>query len=202
MKKMANSNKKWVQNTIIMLQRRGYSKVEFDQEPDEKKDRFTKDGVKIDVKKDHIIATKNRLVTNVFFVENTKVTVDVIKLTIATTIDRKDKKGFGLNHVIIVHSRPLTPDARSMVQMTEHTMKSPEEMKDDVFRFETFTFHEMSFDPIAIVPPHRLATEKVPFKNKLPVILHTDPIARYYCFPRGSIVEIEENGVISYRRCV
>ena len=60
-----------------------------------------------------------------------------------------------------------------------------------------------------IVPPHRLATPEE-IKNlraaDLPVLLTTDPVARWYAFPRGSIVHISRKdkliGEYSYFRVV
>ncbi len=116
-----------------------------------------------------------------FFVEHTKVTVDVIKTIIATS---------RVKDVIIVHSKPLTPDAKQAVNV------------NNIFRFETFTTHEMSYDPIEIVYPHSLFTDHVPEKHKLPIILSTDIIARYYGFKKGCVVLVDEDGKYVLRRCV
>lgn len=117
----------------------------------------------------------------VFFVEHTKVTIDVIK-TILSTSKIKD--------VIIIHAKMLTPDAKQAV------------IVNNIFRFETFTFDEMSYDPIEIVYPHELFTEPVKEKSKLPIILSTDIISRYYAFKRGDIILVDEDGQLVLRRCV
>jgi hypothetical protein len=113
----------------------------------------------------------------VFFVEFTKV-----KMIIA--------KAKFLYNVIIVHAKSLTPDAKYTLTLNR------------LFHFETFTYDEMGYDPIDIVPIHRLFTGKIKESNKLPIILSTDIIVRYYGFKKGSIVEIEDDGYINYRRVV
>jgi hypothetical protein len=68
--------------------------------------------------------------------------------------------------------------------------------------FESFTFDEMSYDPIEIVAPHWLVKEKPNMWMKLPIILSTDIIARYYLFKPGDVVAIKEGNFTTYRKCV
>lgn len=151
-----------LENTELMLRRRGY--VEF-----QKGSNYLS---AIDKNEQTIVA---------FFVEHTKVTIDVIK-TILSSSKIKD--------VVIIHAKMLTPDAKQAV------------IVNNIFRFETFSFDEMSYDPIEIVYPHTLFTDPVKEKHKLPIILSTDIIARYYSFKKGDVILIDEEGQLVLRRCV
>ena len=119
----------------------------------------------------------------VFFVQYAKVTIDIMKTIISTS---------KIKHIIIVHEKSLTPDAKQAISTNK------------LFLFEIFSFDEMSYDPISIVPPHSVLDEALRPKEwkKLPIILTTDIIARYYNFKRGSVIKVEDEGVLSYLKCV
>lgn len=159
------------ENTMNMLRRRGYVHLVENVVPEYLK--------MTDHKDDPIM---------VFFIEHTKVKIEIVKMIIS-------KAKFVYN-VIVVHAKPLTPDANYTLSFNK------------LYHFETFTFDEMMYDPIAIVPTHRLYTaephhnNKLNEINKLPIILSTDLIVRYFDFKRGSIIEIDDEGYISYRRVV
>lgn len=133
-------------------------------------------------KKPRFIASKEDDRVVVFFIEHNKVTIQVIKSILATATD--------ITHIIIVYAFSLTPDAKQSVNTN-----SP-------YQFEIFSFDEMSYDPIEIVPPHRKIVNRPPEWNKLPIILTNDMIARYYWFKQGDVIAIDENGYTSYRKCV
>jgi hypothetical protein len=125
----------------------------------------------------------------VVFVESSKVTIEIVKCLIASN-DR-------YHRVIVVHEKCLTPDARSAITVNR------------LFTFETHSYADLSYDPIAVVPRHyrvSIAADIGPGRAKFPVILATDVICRYYAFVKGDIVAIEENfdgaPSLSYRRCV
>lgn len=158
--------------TKKMLERRQYECIEFTEDD--------KCG-----KKPRFIASKEDDEVTVFFIEHNKVTIQVIKSIITITKTRASCK-----HIIIVYAFSLTPDAKQSVNT-----KSP-------FQFEIFSFDEMSYDPIEIVPPHKKIVNKPADWNKLPIILTTDIIARYYWFKHGDVIAIDENGYTSYRKCV
>lgn len=151
------------QNTIKMLNRRGYDKLVEDEA-------------------EYIKMINDDEAIMAFFVEHTKVKIDIVKMIIS-------KVKFMYN-VIIVHAKSLTPDAKYTLSLNK------------LFHFETFTFDEMMYDPIEIVPVHRLYKGKIKEESKLPVILSTDIIVRYFDFKKGSIIEIDDDGYISYRRVV
>jgi hypothetical protein len=133
-------------------------------------------------KKPRFIASKKDDKVTVFFIEHNKVTIQVIKSIIAIT---KTK------HIIIIYAFSLTPDAKQSVNT-----ESP-------FQFEIFSFDEMSYDPIEIVPLHKKIINNKPSEwNKFPIILTSDIIARYYWFKHGDVIAIDENGYTSYRKCI
>lgn len=151
------------ENTIKMLNRRGYDTL-------------------VENETEYIKMTNDDESIMVFFVEHTKVKIDIVKMIIS--------KSKFIYNVIIVHAKSLTPDAKYTLSFNK------------LFHFETFTFDEMMYDPIEVVPTHRLYEGKIKESNKLPVILSTDIIVRYFDFKRGSIVEIDDDGYISYRRVI
>jgi DNA-directed RNA polymerase subunit H (RpoH/RPB5) len=163
-----------IENVKKMLARRGYNDIKYtDIEP-------------------QIIAknTETSDIINVFFVQYVKVTINVIKSIISASTS---------THIIIVNSFPLTPDAKQT--LNSMLSSSSIQSEDRLFKFELFSEEEMSYDIISIVPQHR----KINNINgsKLPIILSTDIVSRYYDFRPGDIIEItEENGVLAYRRCV
>lgn len=82
--------------------------------------------------------------------------------------------------IIIIHDMPFTSDSKSTIQI------------NNVFVFETFSYDELMYDPISIIPrPYKLykgpAIKEI---TKIPKIC--DAITKYYAFPPGSIVQIED----------
>lgn len=76
------------------------------------------------------------------------------------------------------------------------------------YEIELFNINELQLN----ITKHRLVPkhEKVSleekemldqkYKGKLPIILHTDPISRYYLFKRGDYIRItRHNGIVLYR---
>ena len=155
------------QNTLLLLKRRGYNEV-------------------IEQTCDYIVAIASLDKNNpiiVFFIQHTKVKIDIIKMIIS--------KAKFISNVIIIHEKPLTPDAKYTVSNSV------------VYRFEMFTFDEMSYDPIELVPEHSLYIEEVlKEKHRLPMILTTDIIVRYYNFPVNSVLKIVDGDYIHLRRVV
>jgi len=89
--------------------------------------------------------------------------------------------------------------------VTSSAKKSLETLK---YNFELFGLHELQLNITKhrLVPRHEKATpeEKIEleknFKGKLPVLLHTDPVSRYYAFQKGDYIRItRKNGTIHYR---
>ena len=117
----------------------------------------------------------------VYIVEHTKVTSDIIKKILSILN--------GIEHVIIIHAKSITPDAKNAVSTK-------------VVTFETWTFNEMSYDIEQIIPKHVKLLEKPNEWKKLPIILTTDYASRYYNFKRNDVIKITDGDEITYRRCV
>jgi DNA-directed RNA polymerase I, II, and III subunit RPABC1 len=76
------------------------------------------------------------------------------------------------------------------------------------YRFELFALHELQFNVTKhrLVPRHEHVTPSEKdelnknYKGKLPILLQTDAIARYYAFEKGDYIRItRKNGSIVYR---
>lgn len=129
-----------------------------------------------------IVGKNGNLSIVAFTIERSKVTIDIVKTVISLT---------PIKDIVLIHEMALTPDANNAVKINK------------IFRFETFTFATMMFDPISIVPYHYKIEERPKEWTKLPIILSTDTVAKYYNFKRGDIIAIEEDeAVLAYRRCV
>lgn len=116
-----------------------------------------------------------------YFVENAKVTIDVIKTILSTS---------KIKHILIIYSKSLTPDAKQAISLNK------------IFLFEIFSYDELSYDPISIVPKHTKINKKPKEWHKFPIILNTDIIARYYGFQRGDVIAIDEENGLNYRKCM
>lgn len=76
------------------------------------------------------------------------------------------------------------------------------------YRFELFALHELQFNVTKhrLVPRHEHVTPSEKdelsknYKGKLPILLQTDVISRYYAFEKGDYIRItRKNGSIVYR---
>lgn len=133
--------------------------------------------------KPNIIANKNENEQIlVFFINFDKVTIKILKSILF--INNSD-------HIIIVHAFLLTPDSKQIVINNKNPIK-----------IEIFSYSEMLYDPIEISPIHKKIALRPKEWKKLPIILSSDIISRYYLFEKGDIISIEENDCLSYRRCV
>ena len=102
----------------------------------------------------------------------------------------------GINHAIIIYLNVITSSAKKVVENLYNVT------------IELFTFNELQFNITThkLVPTHtRLtSTETTEFKakygTKIPVLLKSDPMSRFYNFTRGQIIKVTRcNGTISYR---
>lgn len=99
------------------------------------------------------------------------------------------------NRCIIIYKSNVTSSAKKSLETLEYD-------------FELFALHELQLNITRhrLVPRHSriLASEKEEldnkYKGKLPILLHTDPVSRYYCFKRGEYIRItRKDGSIMYR---
>jgi hypothetical protein len=128
----------------------------------------------------------------VFFVhkksKTDKVTINVVKAIISMAKE--------IMHILIVHDTVLTSDAKQNITNSS----------DDLYQFETFSFDELSYDLLDIQrhSPDITFLKKAPSgANKLPILLSTDPLARYLRIRHGDIVKGRfGDEMITIRRCV
>lgn len=124
--------------------------------------------------------TRDALMT---FIRDGKVTIDAMKTILGLMTDSQEL-------VILVHANAATSDAKQALAK--------------MAKIHAFTFDEMAFDLIEVVPTHSLVGKPKPKEwTKYPTILSTDVVARYYAFKRGDVIRVEEDdGTISYKKCV
>jgi len=172
--------------TKLMLTRRGYTIDKF-MDTDEKG---------VPGKKPRLIVTKpDDTKAIVFFVQkksNTdKVTINVVKAIISMAKE--------ITHILIVHDTVLTPDAKQNITNSSDKFIA-------LYQFETFTFDELSYDLLDVqrYPPD-ITFVKPPPRNaaKLPILLSSDPLARYMRIRHGDIIQARfGDEMITLRRCI
>lgn len=126
----------------------------------------------------------------VFFCTMQKLNIERIKFYIAR-LDALDR-----SHAIIVHSHVLTPSTKRLL---EHL---------DRFTIEFFTQQELQYNLTrhALYRPHRrLPQDEAEVVSRhyapahLPVLLKDDPVARFFRFQRGDLIEIQRRYGPFYR---
>lgn len=177
--------------TRLMMKRREYEELEF----------ITTDEEGNEGKKPRILAkTKIGDRVLIFFIvtktPTEKVTMNVLKSIISVSKT--------INHIIIIHNTVLTPDAKQTVAGGSGVYS--------FYNFETFTFDEMRYDLYECLfedPDSEdniviLKESNIQEKNKLPILISSDPIARYLEIRQGDVVRGRFDGTkhFSYRRCV
>lgn len=136
-----------------------------------------------------IKAKKNTHTSLVFINDDDKLNIQGIKDKISI-MNKEDATS-----CIIIYKSTVTSSAKKSLETLEYD-------------FELFALHELQLNITRhrLVPRHTrvLASEKEEldknYKGKLPVLLHTDPISRYYSFKRGEYIRItRKDGSIIYR---
>jgi DNA-directed RNA polymerase I, II, and III subunit RPABC1 len=159
------------QTCIEMFQQRGYTVLDFDET---KITAVKSDGT-------HVSA---------FMAETPKFNVDRVQEYIALM------NRLGVNHSIIVYKDSATPMAKKIVN-------SSIEMN-----IELFTEEELQYNITKhrLVPLHECLSQKEgeAFKKtygiKIPIILKSDPISRFYGYNRGNIIKVTRSqGYVMYR---
>jgi len=171
--------------TELMLTRRGYTIGDF---------MDTDEG--IPGKKPRLEVTKpDGTKAIVFFVHKKnkadKVTINVVKAIISMAKE--------ITHILIVHDTVLTPDAKQNITNSTDELIA-------LYQFETFTFDDLSYDLLDVQrhsPDITILTKAPPQANRLPVLLASDPLARYLRIRPGDIVQGRfGDEMITIRRCV
>lgn len=134
-------------------------------------------------------AIKKSSIILVFLNEDDKLNIQGIK----DKISLMNKEG--ANRCIIIYKSNVTSSAKKSLETLEYD-------------FELFALHELQLNITRhrLVPRHSyvLPSEKEElekkYKGKLPILLHTDPVSRYYDFKRGDYIRItRKDGSIIYR---
>jgi DNA-directed RNA polymerase I, II, and III subunit RPABC1 len=129
----------------------------------------------------------NKILTSIC--NEDKVSIQSIKDFIS--IMNKD----GYHYCIIIYRDSVTSSAKKSLEIMEYNI-------------ELFNINELQLNITEhrLVPKHEKPTkEEIEFldknyKGKLPIILTTDPISRYYHYKRGEYIKItRQNGNILYR---
>lgn len=116
----------------------------------------------------------------IFFSENklNKVIIkDYISLICSTNI----------KHVIILYHSNITSSAKGIInQITDINIELFlfKELRINITKHRLVPLHEKVTDP------QILATFNKKYKTKLPILLKSDPIARFYNFTRGDVIKI------------
>lgn len=101
----------------------------------------------------------------------------------------------GATRCIIIYRSSVTSSAKNSIETWD-------------FNFELFGLHELQLNITRhrLVPRHEYVTESekvdvdTKFRGKLPTLLTSDPVCRYFSFNKGDYVRItRKNGLIMYR---
>lgn len=109
------------------------------------------------------------------------------------------KKSKLFSHIIIVKSEKITPQANAALTELSH-----------IINLEIFDVTDLGYNPTEHehAPKYTLLNKEESDKllkmytakpSQLPKMLFTDPIRRYYGWPKGGIVQEVDNDRVSYR---
>ena len=171
--------------TELMLTRRGYTIGDF----------MDTDEEGVPGKKPRLIMTKpDGTKAIVFFVHKKskadKVTINVVKAIISMAKE--------ITHILIVHNTVLTSDAKQNITNSSYEVIA-------LYQFETFTFDELSYDLLDVqrYPPDITFVKPPRNAAKLPILLSSDPLARYMRISHGDVVQGRfGDDIITLRRCI
>lgn len=159
-------------NTNTMMMNRGYVLVKRD---------------------DYITIYKNPIENKpiiVWYYISEKLNIDSIKDFIQILEERKSKHG------IIIYYSSITSSSKKVLEHLQN------------FKIELFCFNELTFNLTKHMYycPHRKLDKteadivKENFGTKLPYLLRSDPVVRYFAFQKNDIIEItRKNKSIAYR---
>lgn len=117
----------------------------------------------------------------VVFVPDEKVSINHMKNILALRIDTEN--------IFVIHGKTITSESKNIIAMTKNV--------------ETFTYNEMGYDILKVVPPHsKVDGPKHKDWKNFPILKSTDAACRYFGFSKGDVVKIEDGDEIIYRRVV
>lgn len=120
-----------------------------------------------------------------------KLNIEQIKFIVQTISDMK------INHALVIHEeRPTSAVKNFLLDSTNTHLK-----------IELFPIIDLQYNPTKhfLVPEHiplsgKDASEfRQKFGSKIPILLRTDPISKFFGFEKGSIIKIVRKDGISYR---
>lgn len=154
----------------------------------------------------------------------TKITETKIENTDIQILKARDKEGFRVCYFILPCEKLDSNQIRNYAGLLINSVKSKHgiiayisktHVVEDIIKqtnisykleMELFEFDKLQFTIIdnVLVPKHYLETEVddrlKKIKDKLPVLLRTDPIVRYYNFRHGDFIRVvRHDGSIAYR---
>jgi DNA-directed RNA polymerases I, II, and III subunit RPABC1 len=145
-------------------------------------------GYEIVEEQEYMVKGKNLLnqFINVFILTEEKLNIDVIKYYYYLFQQQN------ITHAIIVYKNTITSSAVRKILVTINTI-----------RIELFSDNELMFNITKhrLVPKHRkVLPDKKMDLSKFPILKKTDPVARFYGYQVGNLIEItRSNGFITYR---
>ena len=102
-------------------------------------------------------------------------------------------------HCIIVYKDNATPVAKKIVSDSNEMvieLFNEDELKYNITKHYLVPLHEL----VVFENNEEYDIFKKKYGNNLPVILKTDPVARFYGFKKGDIIKVtRKNGYIAYR---
>lgn len=126
----------------------------------------------------------------IVFIDEPKLNINTVK-DLVQILQEND-----LDHAIIIYNDSITASARKTIESIEN------------ITIETFLRTELQYN----ITKHRLQPDfkkcegeeeneiKEKWGTKIPVMLSSDPIARFYHYLRGDIIRVtRKNGFVSYR---
>ncbi len=126
----------------------------------------------------------------ILFVDESNLNINTVKALDSILTEN------GLDHAILVYNKNITASAKKIIETVSH------------FTIETFQKAELQFNITThrLVPKHeRVSPEenekmKEKWGTKLPGILSTDPVSRFYHFKKGEIIKVtRKDGFVAYR---
>lgn len=126
----------------------------------------------------------------ILFVDESNLNINTVKALDSILTEN------GLDHAILVYNKSITASAKKIIETVSH------------FTIETFQRAELQFNITThrLVPKHErvVGSEaddiKKKWGSKLPGILVSDPISRFYHFKKGEVIKVtRKDGFIAYR---
>jgi DNA-directed RNA polymerase subunit H (RpoH/RPB5) len=148
---------------------------------------------------DRIVAIKpNGDVINCFLNITPKLNTETTQQYINIMNDLK------VNHIIIIYKNIVTSSAKKLIE------KLPVDKTNDInIRIELFIENELKYNILKHVlqPKFQILSNdesqqlKKKYGNKFPIMLKTDPVARFYDCDSGKLIKIicKKTGIVSYR---